>query len=80
VVNDYFDVFLHLVCKNFIEYGYIDVHRWNWSEVLFLVVPLCSFGISITVASYSKLGSVPSVSILWNFLKSIVIRFFLKVW
>jgi hypothetical protein len=50
VVNDHFDVFLDLVCNNFIEYFCIDLHYGNWAEVLF-VGSLCGFGISITVAS-----------------------------
>ena len=36
MVNDGFDVFLDSVCKNFIEYFCIDVHKGNWSEVFFL--------------------------------------------
>jgi hypothetical protein len=36
VVNNGFDVFLDSVCKNFIEYFYIDIHKQNWPEVLFL--------------------------------------------
>jgi hypothetical protein len=40
---------------------------------------LCGFGISITVASWNELGSVPSVSILWISLKSIGIRSSLNV-
>jgi hypothetical protein len=34
VVNDNFDVFLDLVCKNFIEYFCINIHKGDWSEVL----------------------------------------------
>ena len=37
VVNDHFDVFLDLVCKNFIEFFFcIDIHKQKCSEVLFL--------------------------------------------
>jgi hypothetical protein len=36
LVNDCFDVFLGLVGKNFIEYFCTDIHKGNWSEVLFL--------------------------------------------
>ena len=36
VLNDHFDVFLDLVCENFIEF-FIDI--------------FCSFGVSVTVAS-----------------------------
>ena len=35
MMNDSFDVFLDLVCKNFIEYFYIDIHKGNWFKVLF---------------------------------------------
>jgi hypothetical protein len=35
---------------------------------------------SLIVASWNELGSVPSVSILWNSLKNIGIRYSLKVW
>jgi hypothetical protein len=48
MVNDHFDVFLHLFGKNFIEYFYINVHQGDWSEVLFLW-SLCGLGISIIV-------------------------------
>jgi len=36
MMDDCFDVFLDAVCKNFIEYFYIDIHEGNWSEVIFL--------------------------------------------
>ena len=37
ITVDYrFDVFLDSVSKNFIEYFCINVHKGNWSEVLFL--------------------------------------------
>jgi hypothetical protein len=36
MVNDHFDMFLESVCKNFIEYICIDIHKENWFEVLFL--------------------------------------------
>ena len=35
----------------------------------FFVGYLCGLGISIIVASQNELGSVPSVSVLWNHLK-----------
>ena len=46
----------------------------------FFVGSLCDFGISVIVASWKELGSVPSVSILWNSLKSIGVNSSLKVW
>jgi len=36
MVNDCFDMFLDSICKNFIEYFCINIHKQNWSEVLFL--------------------------------------------
>jgi hypothetical protein len=58
-------VFLDLVCKSFIEYFYIDIYKGIWSKAL-IVGSLYVLGISITVASQNKLGSVSSVSTLWN--------------
>jgi hypothetical protein len=34
--GDHFDVILDSVCKNFIEYFCIEIHKGNWSEVFFL--------------------------------------------
>ena len=50
LVNDGFAVFLDLVSENF-EYFCIDMHKGNWSEVLFLCCSSCGFGISVIVAS-----------------------------
>ena len=42
VANDRFDVFLDLVCENFIEYLCINIHKGNWPEVLFIcLLVLC---------------------------------------
>jgi hypothetical protein len=46
----------------------------------FFVGSLCGFGIKITVPSYSELGKVPFVSILWNILRRIGINSSLKAW
>ena len=35
-VNDCLDVFLYSSCKRFIKYFYIDIHKRNSSEVLFV--------------------------------------------
>jgi hypothetical protein len=35
-MDDCFNVFLDSVSKNFIEYFCIDIHKGNWSEVLFV--------------------------------------------
>jgi hypothetical protein len=36
MVNAHFDVFLDSVCKHFIEYFCINVHKGDWSEFLFV--------------------------------------------
>ena len=36
MMDDCLDVFLDSVSKNFIEYFCINIHKRNWSEVLFL--------------------------------------------
>jgi hypothetical protein len=36
MVNDVFEVFLDFVCKYFIEYFCINVHKRIWSEMIFL--------------------------------------------
>jgi hypothetical protein len=41
IVTDGFEVFLDSVCKNFIEYFCIDIHKRNWSEVLFFLIVPC---------------------------------------
>jgi hypothetical protein len=43
MVNDVFSKFLDLVCKYFIEWFRIYIHKVNWSLILFL----CSFFFSI---------------------------------
>ena len=36
IMDEPFDVFLDSVTENFIEYFCFDIHKENWSEVLFL--------------------------------------------
>jgi hypothetical protein len=50
MMDDHFDVFLDSVCEDFIEYFCIDIHKGNWSEVLF-VGSLCGLGIRVIMAS-----------------------------
>jgi hypothetical protein len=63
-----FDVFLDLLCKNFVES--ICMRKIHLKFSLF-VGSLCGLGKRVIVASQNELGSVPSVSILLNSLKSI---------
>jgi hypothetical protein len=72
-------VFLNSVCKDFIEYFCIDIHKGNWSDVLFLCWILCGLGIRVIVASQNEFGREPSVSILWNILRIVGIRSSLSV-
>jgi hypothetical protein len=51
MIDDHFDVFLDSACENFIEYFCIDIHKGNWSEVLFLCWSLCGLSIRVIVAS-----------------------------
>jgi hypothetical protein len=56
VMNDHFDVFLDSVCKDFLEYFCINIHKGNWSEIpfqkfSFFVGSLCGLGIKVIVAS-----------------------------
>jgi hypothetical protein len=75
MMDDCFDVLLDSACKNFMECFCIDIHKGTWYEVLFLCVSffvsLCDLGVTVIVASQNESGSIPSVSILWNSLKSI---------
>jgi hypothetical protein len=45
-----FDVFLNSGSENFIQYFYIDIHKENWSEVLF-VGSLYDLSIRVIVVS-----------------------------
>jgi hypothetical protein len=42
---------LDSVIENFIEYFCIDIHKGNWSEVLFIYWSMCCLGIRVIVAS-----------------------------
>jgi hypothetical protein len=50
MVDDHFDVFLDLVCNNFIEYFCINNHKGIWSEVL-VIGSLCGLSIRVIVVS-----------------------------
>ena len=50
MMDDRFDVYLDSVSKNFIEYFCINIHKGNWSEVIF-VGSFCGLGIREIVAS-----------------------------
>jgi hypothetical protein len=46
MMDDCFDVYLDLVCKNFVEYLFTDIHNRNLFEVLFLFGGLCEVLVS----------------------------------
>jgi hypothetical protein len=79
MMDDRFDVFLDSVCKNFVEYCSSMFIREIELKFFFFVGSLCGLGFRVIVASWNELGRVPSVSILWNTLRSIGIRSSLKV-
>jgi hypothetical protein len=77
--NDGFDVFLDLVCKNFIIFASIFISK-IFLRFTFFFGSWCGLGIRLIEASYNVLGSVSSVFMLWNNLRKIGIRSSLKVW
>jgi len=77
-MDDHFDVFLDLVCKIFIEYFCIDVHKGNFSEVLFLCWAFVWFMYKCNCGFIEEIGSVSSISILWTSLDSIGLRSSMK--
>jgi hypothetical protein len=79
MVNDRFDVFLDSVCKNFIEYFCINIHKRDWSEVLFFGWVLVRITYPSNCGFIDELGSLLSFSILLNSLRKIGIRSSLKV-
>jgi hypothetical protein len=50
-MDDCFDVFLDSVSENFIEDFCIDIHKGNWSEILYL------FGVFLWFRYQSNCGS-----------------------
>jgi hypothetical protein len=77
--DDRFDMFLDSAYENFIEYICIDIPKLNWCEVIFLHWVLCGLGMSVIVASYNKLCSIPAASFLLNSWRNIGIRSSMKV-
>jgi hypothetical protein len=51
MMDDHFDVFLDLVCENFIEYFCIDIHKEIGLKFSYSVGSLCGLGIRVIVAS-----------------------------
>jgi hypothetical protein len=66
MVNNLFDVFLARILLSIFATMFI---RESGLKFSFFVGSLCGLGISVIVASWNELGSVPSVSILWDSLK-----------
>jgi hypothetical protein len=52
MMDDRFDVFLDLVCENFIEHFCFDIHKGNRSKVLFL------FGVFVWFRYQSNYGFI----------------------
>jgi hypothetical protein len=45
-------------------------------KLFVFVESLCSLGIRVTVALYNEFSKVPSVSVLWNYLRSVGMNLF----
>jgi hypothetical protein len=73
LMNDGFDVFLDLVCKNFIEYFFINIHKSVWAEVIFLGCILMWIKYHSNCDFIELIRSVPSVSISWNSLRNMIL-------
>jgi hypothetical protein len=72
-LDDVFVVFLDLTCKYFDEYFYISVHMGNLYEIIFSCSSWFVLVIRVNVAPCNEFGNIPSVSTLWNSLRSISI-------
>jgi hypothetical protein len=79
-VNDGFNVFLDLVCKNFMYYFVSIFISDICLKFSFFFGSFCGLGIRVTMASLNELGSVSSVSISWNSLRSIGVSSSLNIW
>jgi hypothetical protein len=79
MLDDPFDVFLDLVCGDFIEYFASIFIREIGLKYSFFVGPLCDLGIRVIMVSWNEFGRVPSDSILWNSLRRVGIRSSLEV-
>lgn len=80
MLNDIFNVFFGLYCKNFIVYSWICDHTGNCSEILLLCWVFLWFNTSTIAASENEFGDVPFLSISWNYLRSDAWNSFLTVW
>ena len=72
-------MFLDSVCQYFTEYFYINVHEGDWSVILFLICVFVLFGYQGNCSLIKEFDNVPSVSVVWNNLRSIGISL-LKIW
>ena len=78
MVEDFSDMFLDLTCQ-YIEYVCINVHKWDWSVILTVSIVFVCFSIRVIVASSKEFVKVPSISIVWNNLRSIGVSCSLRI-
>jgi hypothetical protein len=72
---------LNFVYKYFTKNFCVCVHQENWPVIFFIfLIYLSGFGIGIILASKYLLGSIPSITILCNNLRSIGVSCSLNVW
>jgi len=79
MMDDSFDVFFDQILRILLSNFCIDVHKGNWSEVLFFCWIYVWFRCKHNCGFIQGIGYVPSVSILWNSLDRIGIRSSIKV-
>jgi hypothetical protein len=80
MLNDVFDVFLHSVCKNFIEYFALVIISKIGMTFSFVAGSLYALGVRVIVVLQNELGSAHSVSVLWNNFRNIGVSSSLMFW
>jgi len=73
-MDDHFDVFLESVCKNFIDYFCVNIHKGNWPEVLFLYWVFVWFRYKSNCGFIEGIGKCSISFILCSSLESIGMR------
>jgi hypothetical protein len=79
MMKDHFDVFLIQFVRILLSIFFISIHKENYSEVLFLCCAISWYRYQHS-CRFIECGSVLSVSLLLNSLRSTGIRSSLKVW
>lgn len=68
-------VFLNSSCNYSDENFYTDGHQRNWFFIM-----LCVFGIMVILVSQTEFNGVPSLSVVWNSVRSIGVSPSMSIW